>query len=414
MFSPSSAPAPKLRDSCDACASSKLKCHKQKPVCSRCAKRGIACNYLATRRAGRRYDSRRSDRRRPDSFSPIPESQLDQLDIDAWFGANTVAGSCDDYFLGPSTALSTGTGVNPDPDLTSHLPSPVNNSVTIPNLDHYLPSPTSFWVPDTSSTDVLGQIGGDFFSVAASVSHDESDRHNEDVINVRPIDEQNEQHENFTSIETQKSGSRIDTTFACCLTQAMTLLQRIFSQPSTVTENACKNTQAENDLATNIRVDGNHLPPTDVVIATNKQTMDAVAVMLQCSCSQNGYLLAIISLIVFKVLDFYGAAANTSHGPTNHKPDEDSTYMTVQLVLGELHRVQRLVNQFSAKMKEQTALGASDIQDKGTMTTALCGERQGNDVSTPFSKIMSDQLEIDLRKRLKSLSMGLVAHLRRD
>lgn len=40
----------KLRDSCHACASSKVKCHKEKPTCSRCRKRGITCEYFAHRR----------------------------------------------------------------------------------------------------------------------------------------------------------------------------------------------------------------------------------------------------------------------------------------------------------------------------------------------------------------------------
>jgi hypothetical protein len=44
----------KLRDSCSACAASKVKCTKEKPSCSRCAKRGTTCDYLVTKRPGRK------------------------------------------------------------------------------------------------------------------------------------------------------------------------------------------------------------------------------------------------------------------------------------------------------------------------------------------------------------------------
>ncbi|KAL2179566.1 uncharacterized protein P884DRAFT_195178, partial [Thermothelomyces heterothallicus CBS 202.75] len=40
----------KLRDSCTDCASSKVRCGKEKPTCSRCARRGVACVYLVSRR----------------------------------------------------------------------------------------------------------------------------------------------------------------------------------------------------------------------------------------------------------------------------------------------------------------------------------------------------------------------------
>lgn len=53
--------APKLRDSCQACAMSKLKCGKQKPTCIRCVKRQIHCTYLATNRGKKRHMSEDTD-----------------------------------------------------------------------------------------------------------------------------------------------------------------------------------------------------------------------------------------------------------------------------------------------------------------------------------------------------------------
>jgi hypothetical protein len=154
-------------------------------------------------------------------------------------------------------------------------------------------------------------------------------------------------------------------------------------------------------------------PALDAVIDANKQTIDAVGTMLQCPCLHDGYLFTILSLIVFKVLDSYGAAANA---PEVQRTDvdaaeEDALYMAAQQVLGELHRVQRLVNQISAKIKEQTA---TDAQGNTCGTSTPCGKRGESEVSLPFSTVMLSQLEADMRKRLKRLSLGMASHLRRD
>ena len=87
------------------------------------------------------------------------------------------------------------------------------------------------------------------------------------------------------------------------------------------------------------------------------------------------------------------------------------TYIAAQRVLGELYRVQRLVNQISAKIKEQTA---TDAQGNTSGPSTPSGERRESEVSLPFSTVMLSQLEADMRKRLKSLSLGMAAHLRRD
>ncbi|KAL7916585.1 hypothetical protein GGI35DRAFT_466143 [Trichoderma velutinum] len=44
----------KLRRTCEACAHVKIKCTKEKPTCSRCKNRGIACQYFIEKRPGRR------------------------------------------------------------------------------------------------------------------------------------------------------------------------------------------------------------------------------------------------------------------------------------------------------------------------------------------------------------------------
>ncbi|KAF7530074.1 hypothetical protein PCG10_005050 [Penicillium crustosum] len=55
----SSLQTPKLKDSCDKCSASKVRCTREKPFCSRCDKLGYTCFYSPARRTGRPYRSKK-------------------------------------------------------------------------------------------------------------------------------------------------------------------------------------------------------------------------------------------------------------------------------------------------------------------------------------------------------------------
>lgn len=48
----------RLKDSCDMCSASKVRCNRQKPICIRCEKLGFQCFYSPARRVGRPQGSR--------------------------------------------------------------------------------------------------------------------------------------------------------------------------------------------------------------------------------------------------------------------------------------------------------------------------------------------------------------------
>ena len=58
--------APKLKDSCDRCSASKIRCTKEKPSCARCEKMGYTCFYSPARRVGRPHRSKDSSSREKD------------------------------------------------------------------------------------------------------------------------------------------------------------------------------------------------------------------------------------------------------------------------------------------------------------------------------------------------------------
>ena len=199
------------------------------------------------------------------------------------------------------------------------------------------------------------------------------------------------------------------------------------------------------------------------VVTENKQTLAAIQAMLECPCADadNGYLVAIISLVVFKVLAWYkaavkdlpaagapaadaGALSSSSSSSSMWKQQQhpgsprssisnrrdsddkdalrrrrtrrschaervvqtavvidgyrldgqDQARMAAQLVLSELHRVQRLINVLGGRLKQDGPV-AGGFGDMSFFSAAWFG-----------------QLETDLRKRVTSLSREIVDLLR--
>jgi hypothetical protein len=210
----------------------------------------------------------------------------------------------------------------------------------------------------------------------------------------------------------------------CCLLRALGLLKLLFRN----TAATCTCSSGEGYSYTSCQV-----PTITSVIAENEKTIGVISKMLQCPCSLDGYLLAIMSLIVFKILGWYAAAAKKtpetsmaeeSQGTNKRKLDarrpsschseqviqiaavvgsyclegEDQERMAAQLVLSQLHLVQRLVNELSIRLK------AADDQEVA----------RGGHLASPISATMLSQLEVDLRKRLRALSLEIVDILHRE
>ena len=455
--------APKLRDSCDACASSKLKCHKEKPTCSRCAKRGIACAYVATKRAGRKHSRRLSvynssgSTSSPSGATAGNVTQPKPLHGGRFGTKSTTSGTSPLPSLGvihPPRRLSTsGRSSNPFPNPLSPADGSPSSAVTdlATNLDDLFASPLFFSMPDMSDTDVMDQTY--FFSTGFDSSSSNSPKNVFDIfpafndLNAEDADSDNAISE-FLVLSSPRSppNSRVSpisdaqsyqdpgtTDSPCfCMVKALGLMKQLFpNQSPTCTTSSIQGFDKHTGI-----------PTIQAVIAQNEQTTDAISSMLQCSCSQDGYLLAIISLIIFKVLGWYAAAArqtpssgddsrsaqsqwtsNFRHPPHaeqvlqdpatvgSYRLDgEDSARMAAQLVLSKLHCVQRLVNQLSTKLKVQAAkngMGA-DTPD------SLDYESADSETSVPFSAVTLDQLEVDLRKRLMALSLDIREGLRKE
>ena len=504
---------PKLRDSCEVCASSKIKCSKEKPTCARCAKRGLRCEYFEAKRAGRKHrlgkkpQNEGSDR---DDNSDVYSLQNNDEDNDDDNATN--ASVSNDNFHSPTTDMFMLTGSTPSttipssappgmsdtfptsdlsfqqshhtpshPDLFSSLftfspapnppPSTVVPQTANPNLnfDDFFTSPFSSGAMDTMDTSMDTSTPSTFapssnmFSLPGSAPQSHSSFSGSGTPATSLSDDMFSNMLGNMSLPglgpsiSHDSGSvaslsDIQCTYPyrsdspstpCCLVKALGLIKELFPNASP----ACTSADGSVDNLSN------QPRSIQVVIADNKETTDAVSQIFQCSCSHSPYLLLILAVIVFKVMGWYAAAVSETQsradgaGGSPPNPDlirrsssvhselvlpeanaanyvpcanvdqqhEDQSRLTAQLVLSELHRVQRLVSHLSERLKASSSRSTLSGLNTPNSSADTHTDRLASSLlePVPFSTTMLVQLESDLRTRLRTLSQTIVEILRR-
>ncbi|KAF7587029.1 hypothetical protein BBP40_007851 [Aspergillus hancockii] len=426
---PAAPAGPKLRDSCHGCAASKLKCSKEKPTCARCTKRGIVCEYFATRRAGRKQGSR------PSNAPPVTQTLPPTPTATSW---STVSGP--EALASPSLArLSPRMPLPSYPDLLpDFLSSSDQTSASAPTstssvqFDDFLASPLSFPILDPSDADSLTDPSGintgslnAFLDIGSSellLLPDHAFSVPEEAVR-KPLPFSKPQSPPDSRPSTT-NGFHPESSSCSCLARALSILKQLCPATSGPCR-APKGCGYDTGLAPR--------PNLQAVITNNEQTIETISNMLHCQCAQDGYLLTIMALIVFKVLGWYAIAAREtsssepSHGrefpdisqqpqrfPSEYSVDgEDHSRMAGQVVLSELHRVQRLVKVLSQRLKihGMPNQGSSDPLDQLiTHGTEISFDAE---CTFPLPITMLHQLETDLRKRLRGLSAEIVEMLRR-
>ncbi|KAK4040409.1 aflatoxin regulatory protein-domain-containing protein [Parachaetomium inaequale] len=447
-----STPSPrKLRDSCTDCASSKVRCSKEKPTCARCARRGMSCTYMVSRRTGRTSST---------------ASKADAAQI--WIGTSRLRAAGPSRTLYNSIGPSSGTrGVLADrnqpartdrPSLhvgTSLLPHTViptgqQTPTAGPGADSEADLWSSLLSPSILLDDLaelsppltaIGTDVDDLFELAlhSSMVLDYSDSSPVDAsLNTTvatfklfgdiPVSVSDS---DFTSTTPSSafgwgllsSSGSIPKVPSCCFAIGLEILSRLFPNAPSV----CTVSTAGHQPDTS--------PPrartTESVISENKQIIETLTGLLNCDCSRDEYLISIITLIALKAMGCYSAAVTVagdeapppSTPPTpptssSSRPPSSSASslgeqsvsvpraaekrMAAQLVLGELHRVQRLVNALSKRLEGARLRVGSD---SGRQAQPGSGSASGSvGARAPgFSAATFFQLEGDLRTRLRVL-----------
>lgn len=445
----------KLRDSCHACASTKVKCPKEKPKCSRCTKRGIVCKYYPTRRGNRKPEvtnspspgreddaEARPPRRTPSPPAPPPDSAAARSSITvaptrpsppiaSWFApsesslpASTSANSPErpsSASVGPdATRLAAPASSPPPSDVhnesqrepfpPAHLMHNLTMSASQPEPDlpflmNFDLEPAVLDASDMGHLDFLDTDLEDWTVGNSDVTSDSS---------MRMLRQASKDDLFIDPALTRAQESRIDTnslpfptgcaakqtagisqtarppSSCSCMAQMLALMSKFFQGP------------------------GDEQLPVEDVVSHNDAIVETITATLNCACSDDCYLLVIMSLLVLKVLDRYAVATTQQQqqlgstaakrdrlfgnraseessapslhtgttasstpsltsslsspgkrggGRENHRASIDSCGMEEdecdrvarQLVLSKLHRVQRLVSQLSQKLRDQQA-----------------------------------------------------------
>lgn len=445
-------PVPKLRDSCQACSASKVKCNRKKPTCERCEKRGLTCEYLVTRRAGRTKQRHNEPRMSSSAFlfgpgwpastssgTATPTDCGPNMPSPAHMTLNALLTPPETSVVSPLTSLNAadlfGSPVMAFPGLDTLGFDPLcqsNFDFTADHKDHGFfegvgcaqPAESHFTLPRVPSEDT--------FSVLEDAGISQTRNTHSGTLSPPFLNPDSKTETGTLSSTSPGSGPDEAPPLAgcsgCCLLQATTLLQQLFANlPATCSRppTASPKEEADSSISSTSRLED--------VISKNKETIDKVNIMLNCRCSQDAYLLAIMALIVFKVLGWYAAVAReTPQGSSSGcRPSPDSLYPSHklstdrdmhgieeedyerragQVVLSELHCVQRLVNQLSQRLKANSIRCSSSPLSSAGHTSK---SKPDPGKWSPFSPAMLDQLETDLRKGLRNLSSEIVNMLRR-
>lgn len=471
----------KLRNSCQGCAASKLKCPQEKPRCSRCARRGVVCEYLAAKPGGRKPGRRlgssstqtvegRVERRYSNTTAVTttitaaePSVYVQPTSQDYWFAPLSSvpedgSGSVDAGCISVSSVASNHPAQHLFVPLDQSSPRSSDSSNTAQDLFGTLSQ-----VPLSASTTASQIDFSDCLSFAEDLA--DMDALDTDDIFTAAINEAPEPNGNIDLLVNPFStfppfGDTISELFTIppsppepdasvsptrrgikqktrdqpasselplhsCLTQALRSLEEVSSPQSASEAPAVSATRA--------------------IVASNRAAVEAASSMASCACSQDSYLLVVISLVVFKVLNRYAVAARqgasavhvqASFGGDDADPSQsrcpapgkgrairqptqpdrhddsldyclegaESGRMAAQLVLSELHLVRRVVEQLSSKLKNQAASGG------GEPLEGLDGEFL---MALPLSTASYDNIALALTQRLRALALDVIGLLKK-
>nr|A0A411PQP1.1 RecName: Full=Agnestins biosynthesis cluster transcription factor AgnL10; AltName: Full=Agnestins biosynthesis cluster protein L10 [Paecilomyces divaricatus]QBG38878.1 transcription factor [Paecilomyces divaricatus] len=387
----------KLRDSCNRCAVSKIKCSKEKPACARCAKQDKVCEYSATKRAGRKRGSRRHN-------NPVPSPTTQDLPTAA-------PSTCPTFLEDPETIpLSPRPPFESYPDLFPGIFSigddpliatPITLDTFSFPFDSFSASPISLPTLDVSD--------GDHLPDAVPLNHLNHPGDRTDVARATALLASD--HASASSMDPaagpQRPPDEPSSGPICGFIRALGLLNGLSSPAWPTSHHPGLDPR----------------PSSRSIMAENEQTVRAISEMLHCQCFDDGYLLAILSMLILKVLSSYATLLRQTPGPDgdgvswdNSTPPpgeqgagvdgEDHCRTIAQQILGQLHRVQRLVSILSQRFNIPG--GRARTPD----STAGPDLLSSIETLFPVPGSMLEQMEGLLRKRLRTLSAEIVDILR--
>ncbi|KAL2819644.1 aflatoxin regulatory protein-domain-containing protein [Aspergillus cavernicola] len=451
----------KLRESCISCSRSKVKCDKEKPICGRCVRRGLPCEYMVSRRTGR---TRVIGIEKPSTgTTTATETTANSSTSNASSNPSSIATDHSNHSTNHARiAQRVDTAHHTLPVVTPHTPAitarPSPKSLHIQSPPHESDLWNALLSPNTStSTDLssLLSINSDLGQLFASLSPShvdepdemDTDLHLHGLGELSVADPSSALMQGLEGPDSIPAPASTPKTHPCCLAICLDILMRLFPNARV----SCQQPGSQDGPS--------KLCTIESVIEDNKQILDTIQTVLECRCAEDEYVATLVSLIVFKVLGWYVAVArdrSSDPGPDElasggfesgshsrrpsmssfeeqvlHLPTVIGGYcvdghhqsrMAAQLVLSELYRVQRLVTLVSRRLEalrhrspsSESSTSSSSVSSSVLDSGGGYGSLALSGIPTsPLSSTTLAHLEDDLRKRLRAVSSETINILRR-
>lgn len=360
---------PKLRASCDGCFLAKVKCSKDRPICSRCLTTGAECGYSPSCRTGKPKTTSMPTEQiqvRPDASprAPFPEMYDDST------ATYTSVGTED-----PFTCDSPPYGINPSwPMLQRSVDDGLQGQTVssgTPSMVQDEGTPESGGGPTSESFDSPYLWNSGVRAMPAGNQGFPQPPRSKSMVDVSMFPSLEpwfeSQNEMFlfgphSGVGSQKNiytpSSVVDDSAICdCFNILLQALQALHNHTNTTTPS----------------------PSFDVVLTVNRRAVDGCAMMLACGKCVNGgnsnTTMMLLATVIGKVMSFYRAASQNYFGFTpqpHYQPqplpltfgtykisEEDGRWLEMEILLRELRKLEGVLTKLQevAKKDEMEELG---------------------------------------------------------
>lgn len=192
------------------------------------------------------------------------------------------------------------------------------------------------------------------------------------------------------------------------------LLSHDCTQFAFQTLNSLYTPPASKPYLSDLNCTSDHRSYLDIMLSTNKAAVEKLFVLLECPCSFNPHFSTTITVAVLKILSLYKTITGTDESetrnnthmgifthnpiPSRRPPIQDS--IRAQTILGELRKVERLIDKFSERYCHATTY--ADRESEGSVYSAL-EQQLRTQVRSTFRATMKTAPE-DIRRQVASRS----------
>ena len=367
---------PKLRASCDGCFLAKVKCSKERPICSRCLTTGAECGYSPSCRTGKAKSTSSTMDQRPTS------SSLENLYEEPAVTYTTLDQKMSYSDEPPPFGMSPGwSSLPPQPDPRFHRRS-ISNSTTPAMMRD--PSTT----PESISTAATAMEGFD-----PQFQFPQAIRENPAPNGFHPMRSKSmvDVPAAFPPVEPWFEGNQPDVMMFGQMPGMEQFPKEMYPHsgmipnPSTCNcfDSSLQALQAlHQHTANNLQS-----PSFDVVLVVNRRAVESCGIMLDCpKCITGGNgnsntSTMLLATIVGKVMSFYRHASQTYFGFTNQNQfqpqqlsltigaykiaEEDGRWLEMEILLRELRKLEDVLEKF------QLVVSKDEMEEHGGVQNAV-------------------------------------------